>query len=159
MADDGATMEKYLQSKTFTSLEEEIARLTRTVVLKDHFILSIEWAKKNLANAGLGLEIISSIIDSNQEILIKFGVQFLTNSEACKNEEEYPIGEEPEEHEKSKVLASLGLSTGFGIQYAIYYHYLSADDITGLIKYLKLSRIPGQKKFAKQLQGIFTRLA
>lgn len=136
-------------------IEERIATESNSIVLNDDFEFAVSIAKSNLANAQLDISTIAEINKKNQVSLIQFGIALLHDPEIQADDEEYPLGEEPNDQYKSKTVATLGLQIGFSIQYAIYYHYLSTKDTDGLIDYLKLSRIPNPKKFANRLLIVF----
>lgn len=58
-------------------------------------------------------------------------------------------------HSTEETSESLGLSKGFSITYAIYYHFL-VNNTTGLSKYLSKRKIPQFDRFSKRLELYFS---
>jgi hypothetical protein len=157
---DDRNIERILRSEGLALVENEIAKLTNSYVNREHINFTIGIIKREIINSGLELEQILEIISFESQKLQKFGVEFLLDRKTneVKLEEEYPEGEELEVHEKSTILKENGLGIGFGIQYAIYYHFLKNKELNLLLEYLKKSRIPKTSRLSKELKEIYKRI-
>jgi hypothetical protein len=144
-------IKKYLASEEIGFVENQIAEATNRFVNKEHLDFTVDIVKRDVSNSDFDFMTITKLISNSSDSLIKFGTLLINNTKTDKIEEEYPVGEEPEEHGKSVVIKDEGLGIGFSIQYAIYYLYLISRRIEDLKGYLKKSRIPKADKFAKEL--------
>jgi hypothetical protein len=131
-------IKKYLASEEIRFVENQIAEATNRFVNKEHLDFTVDIVKRDVSNSDFDFKTIK-LISNSSDSLIKFGTLLLNNTKTDKIEEEYPVGEEHEEHKKSVVIRNEGLGIGFSIQYAIYYLYLISRRIEDLKGYEKKS--------------------
>jgi len=107
--------------------------------------------KKEIEQSMIDKAILLSYFTEKSEELIKFGIIIYKNEQYIDDGEEYPKYEVVPKTERSVAIASQGPGVGFGITYAIYFHFLSNNKIDELSEYLKKRRIPYFKKFQSRL--------
>ena len=111
--------------------------------------------RKEIEQSMIDKSILLSYFTEKREELIKFGIILYKNEQYIIDGEEYPKGEVVPKSERPVTLASYGPGIGFGITYAIYFHFLSNNKIDELSEYLKRRRIPYFKKFQSRLITYF----
>lgn len=119
--------------------------------------------KENMANRDSGkmdkanvssLEIIN-ILEEDRIEFLDFLFSKIKKYENVKFKEDYPKGESPEEEEDNEEV--LGYAKGFILLYAIEF-FLLKNRPTDLESYLKETRVPQAKKYAKELNVIYSGL-
>jgi hypothetical protein len=111
--------------------------------------------KKEIEQSMINIEILYSYFTQKKSELIKFGTLLYSGEKNVNDGEEYPKGESVPKSQRPVVLKSHGPGIGFGITYAIYFHFLSNDKLTDLGEYLKTRRIPHFKKFQSRLENYY----
>lgn len=107
--------------------------------------------KKEIEQSMIDKSILTSYFAEKREELIKFGIILYSNEAKSDQKEEYPKDEVIPKSERPVTLVNNGPGIGFGITYAIYFHFLSNNKIDELSDYLKRRRIPYFKKFKSRL--------
>jgi len=142
-----------LKSDALRAVEDEIAARMNVNLLRDFSTASTSYTQSEMSVSGMSPDQIQSLLLRRREEIIAFGVRFLKDEEATKDEEEYPEGEEQDQPPREKVV--LGLGTGFGIKYAIYYNFLANRPLAEFHSFLRNRRIPQHARFAKELKRVF----
>jgi len=142
-----------LKSETLRAVEDEIAARTGENVLRDYSTASTTYTQAAMSVSGMSPSQIESFLLAHREEIVDFGLRFHEDEEATKDEEEYPDGEEQDDDSGESI--SLGLGTGFGIIYAIYYNFLANRSMAEFRAFLKNRRIPKHAKFARELKRVF----
>lgn len=143
---------KLLHSDALRSVEQAIATAVRTPIVADYSNVCTNFTRADISVSGLTVGEIESLLVSRRHEIIAFGVAFLRDQDATRDEEEYPVGEEQEPPETNAVE---GLGTGFGIKYAIFCNFLANRTPAEFRAYLKNRRIPHQARFAMDLRRVF----
>ncbi|MBB3210641.1 hypothetical protein FHS27_006489 [Rhodopirellula rubra] len=139
-------------------VETAIAAGIQMAICRDHLNTTANYTQAEISLSGLTIDQISSILRSDQSSLIDFGVRFLRDEEATEEVQEYPAGEEPDPDDVDETVTEHGLGVGFGITYAIYWHFLTNHTAKDFTEFLKKRRIPGARKFATDLRRIYADL-
>lgn len=146
-----------LKSEALRAVEEAVAPQVGLKILRDYDTASTSYTQAEMSVSGMSpAEIERSLLD-HRDKLVSFGVRFLKDPEATKDEEEFPEGEEPDE--KPGNSQTLGLGTGFGIKIAIYYNFLANRPLKEFHEFLKNRAIPYHTKFARELRRVFDEVA
>jgi hypothetical protein len=141
-----------LHSDALRGVEQAIASQVGSRIIEDYSNICTDYTRGDMSVSGLTVaEIVSLLVFRGDEI-IAFGIRFLRDQEASRDEEEYPEGEEQDPSETVEVH---GLGTGFGIKCAIYYNFLANRTLAEFRAYLKNRRIPHPAKFARELRRVF----
>ena len=130
-------------SQVLNSVEQPIADSVGLKILEPSD-LTLTWTKGELSVGGIPFDEFEDYLRSNRENLIDFGIAILRDQHELGDE--YPEGEEQDPPGDSE---TLGLSAGFGITHAIYFHYTFDRTAKELRAYLKNRRIPHRAKYAK----------
>jgi hypothetical protein len=141
-----------LHSDCLRDVEQDIARQTGKRIIEDFSPACTSYTQADMSVSGMTATETRELLKANRDQIIAFGVAFLRDEEATRNEEEFPEGEE---QDPSETIAALGLGTGFGIKYAIFYNFLANGTSADFSAYLKNRRIPHQAKFARELRRVF----
>jgi len=141
-----------LHSEALRTVEQAIASQVGSRIVEDYSNASTNYTRSYISVSGLTVAEIESLLSARRDEIIAFGVRFLRDQEATRDEEEFPDGEEQDPSETVEVH---GLATGFGIKCAIFYNFLANRTKTDFGAYLKNRRIPHQARFAKELRRVF----
>lgn len=109
--------------------------------------------KMDKANVS-SLEIIN-ILEEDRIEFLDFLFSKIKKYENVKFKEDYPKDEEPEDEDNNEEV--LGYAKGFILLYAIEF-FLLKNRPTDLERYLKETRVPQAKKYAKELSTIYSSL-
>lgn len=140
-----------LLSDVLRIVEQTIAAQVGSKIVEDYSNACTNYTRADMSVSGLSVAEIESLLVSRRHEIIAFGVSLLRDEEAIRDDEENPEGEEQDPSETVEVH---GLGTGFGINYAIYYNFLTNRTPAELRAYLKNRRIPHQAQFAKALRRV-----
>ncbi|WP_422418948.1 hypothetical protein [Pseudomonas sp. GZD-222] len=100
--------------------------------------------------SGLSIEELESAFETMSGELRSYSVRKYKALDGVPEEQEYPVGEEPDEDDNESESENLGYAPGFLLANAI--EFLLARKGGGYLeKYLKESRIPQAGKYAKQI--------
>jgi hypothetical protein len=141
-----------LRSNILRDVEQAIASRVGSVVHEELSSVCTSLAQADASVSGMTLAQIETLLSERRDEIVAFGVRFLRDDEATSDDEEYPEGEEPDPSPKGTVL---GLGTGFGVKYAIYFNFLANRTPAEFREYLKNRRIPQHAKFEKELRRIY----
>lgn len=95
---------------------------------------------------------IDRILRAEADFIKKYSINKHRAIHSVSDEQEYPAGEEPSEDEKDVVLSVGSYAQGFLLTNIIEYA-LAKEGSARLQEYLKLSRIPKAKEYARQVLG------
>lgn len=137
-----------LTSDELAAVECPIAERRRLRILRDLASTTTSYLQAEVSVSGLTVAEIRKYLALHRSSLIAFGVRFLGDGDATKEEQEYPEGEEQDPDGASE---TLGLGVGFGVKYAIYHNFLTNRSASDFRAFLKNRRIPKHTKFAKEL--------
>jgi hypothetical protein len=141
-----------LRSEPLRAVERAIAAQVGARVVEDYSTASTSSAQAGMSVSGLTAAEIETLLRDHGDQIVAFGVRFLRDPEATRDEEEYPEGEEQDPSGPSQ---ALGLGTGFGILYAIFYNFLANRTPEEFRAFLKNRRIPHHARFARELRRVF----
>jgi hypothetical protein len=144
-----------LQSDNLRAVEDGIASQVGMPVLREYPPVIVNLIQAEISVSGITTGQIEGILNEHRAQIIAFGIRFLRDAEATRDEEEYPEGEEPGEEDKPTTVEIRGLGTGFGITYAIYYNFLANRPPADFREFLKNRRIPRHTRFAKEIRRVF----
>lgn len=141
-----------LHSDALRAVEQAIAAQVGSRIVEDYSAASTSYTQAEMSVSGLTVAEIETLLVERRGEIVAFGVRFLHDEEAMRDEEEYPEGEEEEPSEPG---TTLGLGTGFGVKYTIFYNFLANRTPAEFRAFLKHRRIPHHAKFAKELRRVF----
>jgi hypothetical protein len=141
-----------LNSDALHAVEDSVAPQVGLSIIRDYSTSSTQDTQAEISVSGMTANEIEKFLANNREMLVAFGVRFLTDQEATKDEEEFPDGEEQDEDGESRVL---GIGSGFGIKLAIYLNFLANRTPAEFRDYLQNRRIPHHAKLAMELRRVF----
>lgn len=143
-----------LKSDALSAVERPIAAKCRLDIIYDYGSPSTSSTQAEISVSGMATDQIEEYLTINRDLLIDFGVRFLSDKDATSDEQEYPDGEEQDPDGGSE---TLGYGTGFGIKVAIYHNFLANRTPAEFRAFLKNRRIPQHAKFAEDLARVFAR--
>lgn len=117
-------------------------------------LVNLDLAKITRAQIDIG-DISRTLVEDSEQIINYSIAKLDLISSDDESDGEYPPGEEPEPHDRSKTVSAGTYSQGFLLSNAIEY-ILGTDSPEKLLTYLKLSRIPHAKKYAGQILALIT---
>jgi hypothetical protein len=144
-----------LKSENLRTVEDGIASRVGMPVVREYLPVIVNLIQAEISLSGMTASQIESFLNEYPAQIIAFGIRFLRDAEATRDEEEYPEGEEPGEEDKPTTVEIRGLGTGFGITYAIYYNFLANRPSTDFREFLKNRRISHHARFAKEISRVF----
>ncbi|AWL78029.1 hypothetical protein DKB58_03210 [Capnocytophaga canimorsus] len=144
-----------INSSQYQSLVDDIQKRIKLKILNEYrdTVASRDEQKMKLAN--LSGEKAMKLLETDKENFSKFALCKMQKFENAKIDEEYPIGEEPEQEDDNEMI--LGYSKSFLLLYLIEYYLLKTNP-SELETYLKATRIPYAKKYEKELKKIYSNL-
>ncbi|WCO03551.1 hypothetical protein [Psychroserpens ponticola] len=129
-----------------SKMDERITGLIKVdLITSDQEILK-QLSDDEIKQSGINSKSILSVFEKFNEDLIKF---------ICYSYHQEKKHEKNNSQSMEETSETLGLSKGFSITYAIYFHFL-INDKTGLSKYLSKRKIPQFDKFSKRLELYFS---
>ena len=140
-------------SDELAAVECPIAEQCRLKIIRDLASTTTGHLQAEVSVSGMTVADITHYLALHRNHLVAFGVRFLGDKDATKEEQEYPDGEEQDGDDQSE---TMGLGVGFGVKYAIYHNFLSNRLSAEFRAFLKNRRIPKHTKFAKELERVFT---
>ncbi|MFN9246643.1 MAG: hypothetical protein ACK6DS_06150 [Planctomycetota bacterium] len=141
-----------LTSDELAAVECTIAEQCRLKIIRELGSTTTSHLQAEVSVSGMTVGEITQCLILHRNQLIAFGIRFLGDKDATKEEQEYPNGEEQEADGESE---TIGLMVGFGVKYAIYHNFLTNRSATEFRAFLKNRRIPKHTKFAKELERVF----
>lgn len=127
-------------------MDERVTGLIKVDLITSDQEIIKRLSDEEIKQSGINSESILSVFEKFNEDLIKFICY------SYHQEKNYDKNNNQSTEETSE---TLGLSKGFSITYAIYYHFL-INNKTGLSKYLSKRKIPQFNKFSKRLELYFS---
>lgn len=129
-----------------SDLEEKVIGLIKVdLITSDQEILK-RLSDEEIKQSGINSKSILSVFQKFGEDLIKF---------ICYSYHQEKKDDKSNNQSREEASKNLGLSKGFSITYAIYYHFL-VNNKAGLSKYLLKRKIPKSDKFNKRLELYFS---
>jgi len=110
----------------------------------------------NLRAAKLDAQALENILETDLNEITKYAVLKI-GTVKDDGEQEYPEGEEPDEDDEDEVIETLPYYKDFLVGMIIEYILLKQKP-SELAAYLKALRIPGAKKFEKELKDIYSNI-
>jgi len=141
-----------LTSDELAGVECPIAEQCGLQILRDMASTTTSFAQAEVSVSGMTVDEIKRYLALHRDRLVAFGVRFLRDEDATKDEQEYPEGEEQDAEGESE---AIGLGVGFGVKYAIFHNFLANRSAADFRAFLKNRRIPKHTKFAKELERVF----
>lgn len=133
-------------------IEQAIASEIGCRIIEDYSTTCTSFTQSEMSVSGMSVSEIEAFLLAHRDQIIRFGIAFLRDEAATDNTEEYPEGEEQDRTENKQFQ---GLGVGFGIKYAIFYHFLANRSKEEFLAFLKNRRIPHQAKFAREMRRVF----
>jgi len=141
-----------LQSDELAAVETPVAAHRHLRILRDLESSTTSSVQAEVSVSGMTVSDIRNYLVAHRDRLIAFGIRFLGDADATRDEQEYPEGEEQEADGESEVL---GMGVGFGVKYAIFHNFLANRTPAEFRAFLKNRRIPKHTQFAKELARVF----
>ncbi len=135
------------------NVDKELSFLLKADLITSHLEILERLSKEEQKQSGISSSDLLLIYKTNKDELMKFTCYCYSQESKINHVEEFPnLDDNKQIHSDSK---TNGLSKGFSITYAIYYHFLLENDSNGLMDYLSVRRIPHFKKFHERLLKYF----
>ncbi len=141
-----------LTSEELASVECPIADQCRLRIIHDLASTTTSHLQAEVSVSGMTVAELTQYLALYRNQLVAFGVRFLGDSDATKEEQEFAEGEEQDTGGESK---TMGLRVGFGVKCAIYHNFLANRPVAEFRAFLRNRRIPKHTKFAKELERVF----
>lgn len=139
-------------SENYRKLLVELAAFLRINIDSDYEEVFARLDSAKMERAGLKKPEVECILIDDAESIKKYSINKHRALHGLSDEQEYRAGEEPTEDEKDVVLSVGNYAQGFLLTNIIEY-VLAKEGAARLQEYLKLSRIPKAKEYAKQVLG------
>jgi hypothetical protein len=149
------TKEELFDNPTVNEVEEQIASELGLEVYSEQKHIIGNLIQKEIEQSMVGKPVLHSYFIKNRSEFVKFGVLLYTGERKANDGEEYPKGETVPREQRPVELKSHGLGVGFGITYAIYFHFLNTNKLAELSEFLKIRRIPHYKKFQSRIESYY----
>ena len=146
---------KIINSTEYGQLLKELQKKIKLRILSDYSDNAANRDDKKLNVADMSEDDVLDIINNDKKYFQYFILEKIRAHEDVGAEEEYPKGEEVEEEDANEL--TLGYARGFVLLYAVEYYLLKNNPIF-LEKYLKETRVPQAKKYARELDIIFKKI-
>jgi hypothetical protein len=150
-------IKKFIESELYNDLIKQIKEVSKIEVQSNCPEMLFSFDKENLDFAKISVDDLESLLNSDKEKIIEYVKIKLIKYLNIEMEQEYPEGYEPDEDDKPVVLKVSPFYKNFLNIYLIEY-YLLKNRPTELEAYFKLTRIPGAKKYAKELKEIYSKI-
>ncbi|MBC3949261.1 hypothetical protein [Pseudomonas folii] len=139
-----------VNSTTYNTIVDALKKELGISVFDDDKDILCSFDTRSVNRSGLELATLEKLISENSKELILYSINKHRAMNGIQENQEYSHGEEPEEVEKDSNIVSKGYAPGFVLANAIEY-LLDETGQKELEAYLKASRIPGAKKYAKKI--------
>lgn len=147
-------VQELVTSGTYRDLMYKIKSIANIDVEPTHEGVLVDLDLSRIARAKIEFgEILRAFSESGEQIISYSVAKFDFYSGDDESDGEYPPGEEPGPHDRSKTVSASTYSQGFLLANTIEY-ILGTDSRERLLEYLRLSRIPHAKKYADQVLGL-----
>jgi hypothetical protein len=145
---------KIIESDLYKKGVQEICKAVNIKTYPKYSDTEIELDIDMLEIANVTIDDLLTLLTGDFNKLISFSVAKIVKFDGVEEVQEYPVGEEPDEDDKDDNIVHQGYSKGFLLAYAVEYFILKHKPET-LDNYLKISRIPQAKKYAKELKALY----
>jgi hypothetical protein len=145
---------RLLNTSAVLDIEATVARAVGERIVDSEADLVLDILVNELQLASLTLERIETLLSTNADLLIAFGVALLRGETPLPEEQEH----DPEEGDQTEGTGpgeSLGLGRGFSLSYVCYLYFLMSADTAPLLRYLDAKRVPDVKRFAGRLRRYY----
>lgn len=129
-----------------SEMDERITELIKIDLITSNKKILKRLSDEEIKESGINSKSLLSVFEKFNQDLIKF---------ICYSYHQEKKNDKNNSHSTEVTSETLGLSKGFSITYAIYYHFL-INNKTGLSKYLSKRKIPQFDKFSKRLELYFS---
>jgi hypothetical protein len=144
-----------ISSSKYQDLIDSIKKRTKIKILSEYRDTTATRDEQKMKFAHLSSDDALKLLENDKDIFSEFVLLKMQKFENAKIDEEYPVGEKPEQENDNEII--LGYSKSFLLLYLIEYFLLKTNS-SGLEPYLKATRIPNAKKYEKELKEIYSKL-
>jgi hypothetical protein len=150
-------IKEFIESELYNDLINQIKVVAKVEVQSSYPEMILSFDKENLDFAKISVDDLELLLSSDKEKIIEYVKVKLVKYLNVEMEQEYPKGEEPDEDDKDVILKISPFYKNFLNIYLIEY-YLLKNRPTELEAYFKATRIPGAKKYEKELKEIYSKI-
>ncbi|KXB37930.1 hypothetical protein HMPREF1869_00228 [Bacteroidales bacterium KA00251] len=144
-----------INSIQYQSIVDNIQRRIKSKILSEYRDTAARRDEQKMKLANLSGVEIMKVLETDKDNFIKFSLCKMQKFENVEIDEEYPIGEKPEQEDDNETI--LGYSKGFLLSYLIEY-YLLKNNPSELESYLKAVRIPNARKYNNELKEVYSNI-
>lgn len=144
-----------INSIQYQSIVDNIQRRIKSKILSEYRDTATRRDEQKMKLANLSGVEIMKVLETDKDNFIKFSLCKMQKFENVEIDEEYPIGEKPEQEDDNETI--LGYSKGFLLSYLIEY-YLLKNNPSELESYLKAVRIPNARKYNNELKEVYSNI-
>ena len=142
---------KLFDNPIINRFEKDVADALGVTIYSENKPILGKLKRKEIEQSKVEPKILLDYFIRNSEQLKRFTIKGYSCETKIDDGEEYPDGEEILDSEKPKTTKTYGPGKGFGITYAIYFHFFYMKLGNELSEYLKIRRIPYSNRFYKRL--------
>ncbi len=147
-------LKRLVESEIYAKAIQEICQSVQIKIYPGYEELLLKIDSEELERAMISVDDLESILLTDYQKIISFAAAKIVKFGKEEAIQEYPEGEEPDEDDKDDNIIHHGYSKGFLLLYATEYFILKYKPDT-LAHFLKISRIPQAKKYAKELNDLY----
>ncbi|MBD8572374.1 hypothetical protein V2I68_13790 [Pseudomonas viridiflava] len=149
---DIEAVKEIIASESYNNLVSDLKMETGLSVVSEYQDVFARLDCAMVNRSGVDLSELKESFVGRYDELKKFSIKKFKALNNISDEQEYPPGEEPSDDDKDSNVVSKGYAPGFLLVNAL--EFLLAESNEGALEnYLKLSRIPKFKAYAKQLKS------
>lgn len=150
VVNSGSIAEQVIGSIAYKEMLSELVTIAGIEIEPEYSEVFARLDSAKISRAKLDAEELIGFLISNTDAIKKYSIDKLHAFSDDEDDEEYPVGSEPREDEKSKILSVGKYSQGFLLTNIIEYALVTAGR-EKLLEYVKSSRIPQAKKYTDQI--------
>lgn len=143
-------MQEFVSSPLYHSICLAIAKTIPITIISDYSDTMANLDIQRIVNSNLSIKELQNTLINNKDELINYSINKYKMTYIDEEIEDYPIGEEVEERPTN--IKYTGYSKGFLLMNLIEYSLMKRGN-QELEEYLKKSRIPQAKKYAKEIKS------
>ncbi|HGY9626241.1 TPA: hypothetical protein ACOJM5_002614 [Pseudomonas putida] len=145
-----STARQVVDSVAYQKIISELVEATGIEVEPEYPEVFARLDSAKIARANLDSEKLLVVLLDNLDAIKQYSIDKLAAFSDDEDDEEYPVGSEPVEDEKSKTISINKYSQGFLLTNILEYA-LAMNGREYLLDYIKLSKIPRAKKYCDQI--------
>jgi hypothetical protein len=156
VSDEYSDVRNIISSEVYRKIVSELVSDIQISVDAEYEEVFARLDSAKIIRSGLDVGRIMEVLSSDREAIKNYSVKKILALSVQKEEQDYPEGEEPDDDEKDVILSIGNYSQGFLLTNIIEYS-LAKEGGAKLLDYIKASKIPKAKDYAKQVAGFIGR--